>query len=73
MRNMKRDGNMDNVCEIGCFILDLDGTVYLGNEVIAGAIDFLKTLTSNFIVTLLSSIILLIFVPILNIVNINKK
>ena len=33
-------------------------------------IDFLKILTSNFIVTLLSSIILLIFVPIL---NINKK
>lgn len=29
-------------------------------------IDFLRTLTSNFIVTLLSSVILLIFVPILN-------
>lgn len=38
---------MDNVCEIGCFILDLDGTVYLGNEVIAGAIDFLKTLEES--------------------------
>ena len=60
------------------FILDqmLYTTIYYLPDIIMSnltVIDFLKTLTSNFIVTLLSSIILLIFVPILNIVNINKK
>ena len=51
-------------------------TIYYLPDIIMSnltVIDFLKTLTSNFIVTLISSIILLIFVPILNIVNINKK
>ena len=57
------------------FILDqmLYTTIYYLPDIIMSnltLIDFLKTLTSNFIVTLLSSIILLIFVPIL---NINKK
>lgn len=57
------------------FILDqmLYTTIYYLPDIIMSnltVIDFLKTLTSNFIVTLLSSIILLIFVPIL---NINKK
>ena len=54
------------------FILDqmLYTTIYYLPDIIMSnltVIDFLKTLTSNFIVTLLSSIILLIFVPILNI------
>lgn len=57
------------------FILDqmLYTTIYYLPDIIISnltVIDFLKTLTSNFIVTLISSIILLIFVPIL---NINKK
>lgn len=57
------------------FILDqmLYTTIYYLPDIIMSnltVIDFLKTLTSNFMVTLLSSIILLIFVPIL---NINKK
>ena len=60
------------------FILDkmLYTTIYYLPDIIISnltVIDFLKTLTSNFIVTLITSIILLIFVPILNIVNINKK
>ena len=60
------------------FILDqmLYTTIYYLPDIIMSnltVIDFLKTLTSNFIVTLITSIILLIFVPILNIVNINKK
>lgn len=57
------------------FILDqmLYTTIYYLPDIIMSnltVIDFLKTLTSNFMVTLISSIILLIFVPIL---NINKK
>ena len=60
------------------FILDqmLYTTIYYLPDIImsnVAVIDFLKTLTSNFIVTLLSSIILLIFVPILNIKNKNNK
>lgn len=57
------------------FILDqmLYTTIYYLPDIIMSnltVIDFLKTLTSNFMVTLISSIILLIFVPML---NINKK
>lgn len=57
------------------FILDqmLYTTIYYLPDIIMSnltVIDFLKILTSNFMVTLISSIILLIFVPIL---NINKK
>lgn len=53
------------------FILDqmIFGTIYNFPSIIMNnlnIIDFLRTLTSNFIVTLLSSVILLIFVPILN-------
>ena len=60
------------------FILDqmLYTTIYYLPDIImsnVAVIDFLKILTSNFIVTLLSSIILLIFVPILNIKNKNNK
>ena len=60
------------------FILDqmLYTTIYYLPDIIMSnltVIDFLKTLTSNFIVTLISSIILLIFVPILNIKNKNNK
>ncbi len=57
------------------FILDqmLYTTIYYLPEVIMNnltILDFLKSLTANFIITLFSSIFLLIFVPIL---NINKK
>ena len=60
------------------FILDqmLYTTIYYLPDIIMSnltVIDFLKTLTSNFIVTLISSLILLIFVPILNIKNKNNK
>ena len=53
------------------FILDqmIYTTIYYLPDIILSnltVIDFLKTLTSNFIVTLLSSVILLIFVPIIN-------
>ena len=53
------------------FILDqmIYGAIYNFPSIIMNnlnIVDFLRTLTSNFIVTLLSSIILLIFVPILN-------
>ena len=30
--------------DIQCFLLDMDGTIYLGNELIPGTIDFLETL-----------------------------
>lgn len=33
--------------KIKCFILDLDGTVYLGNKILDGSIEFLKTLEKN--------------------------
>lgn len=33
--------------QVKCFILDLDGTVYLGKKILDGSIDFLKTLEKN--------------------------
>lgn len=53
------------------FILDqmIYGAIYNFPSIVMNnlnIVDFLRTLTSNFIVTLLSSIILLIFVPIIN-------
>lgn len=53
------------------FILDqmIYGAIYNFPSIVMNnlnIVEFLRTLTSNFIVTLLSSIILLIFVPILN-------
>lgn len=33
--------------KVKCFILDLDGTVYLGDNVLDGSIDFLNTLKKN--------------------------
>ncbi|AJH01651.1 HAD family hydrolase [Clostridium beijerinckii] len=33
--------------KIKCFILDLDGTVYLGNTLLNGSIEFLRTLDKN--------------------------
>lgn len=35
---------MKKINDIGCFILDLDGTIYLGNKIIDGALDFLSEL-----------------------------
>lgn len=33
--------------KIKCFVMDLDGTVYLGKRILDGAIDFLHTLEKN--------------------------
>ena len=33
--------------DIQCFILDMDGTLYLGNKLIDGALDFIKKVTSS--------------------------
>lgn len=35
---------MKNIKDIKCFLLDMDGTIYLGNKLIDGAKDFLNTL-----------------------------
>lgn len=35
---------MKNIKDIKCFLLDMDGTIYLGNELIDGAKEFLNTL-----------------------------
>lgn len=35
---------MRNIKDIKCFLLDMDGTIYLGNELIEGAREFLDTL-----------------------------
>jgi len=36
--------NVHLLKQVKCFILDLDGTIYLENEILDGAIDFLETL-----------------------------
>ncbi len=33
--------------DIQCFILDMDGTLYLGNKLIDGALDFIKKMTAS--------------------------
>ncbi|SKC89697.1 HAD-IIA family hydrolase [Maledivibacter halophilus] len=38
---------MKNIEDIKCFVLDMDGTFYLGNELIDGSLDFLETLKSQ--------------------------
>jgi len=38
---------MKNIKDIGCFLLDMDGTIYLGDKLIDGALDFLKTLKAQ--------------------------
>ena len=35
---------MANIKDIKCFLLDMDGTFYLGNELIEGALEFLDIL-----------------------------
>lgn len=43
---------MKKLNDVECFLLDMDGTFYLGNELIAGALDFLdkiKELNKNYI------------------------
>jgi len=37
----------DILSKVKCFILDLDGTIYLGGKLLDGAIDFLQTLERN--------------------------
>ena len=39
--------NLQVLKQVKCFVLDLDGTVYLGKKVLDGSIDFLKTLERN--------------------------
>lgn len=46
--------NLQVLKQIKCFILDLDGTVYLGKKVLDGSMDFLeilgeKTYSSSFL------------------------
>lgn len=36
--------NLQVLKQIKCFILDLDGTVYLGKKVLDGSMDFLEIL-----------------------------
>ncbi|WP_022819727.1 HAD-IIA family hydrolase [Fusobacterium russii] len=38
---------MKNIKDIKCFLLDMDGTIYLGNKLIDGAKEFLNTLKEN--------------------------
>jgi len=38
---------MKSLKEIKCFLLDMDGTIYLGNRLIDGALDFLKKVEEN--------------------------
>ena len=35
---------MRDLCEIKCFLIDMDGTFYLDNELIDGALDFLEVI-----------------------------
>ena len=35
---------MKNLQDIKCYLLDMDGTIYLGNELIEGAKEFLQKL-----------------------------
>lgn len=38
---------MEKLKKVKCFLLDLDGTIYLGNKMINGAEDFLKSIKDN--------------------------
>ena len=38
---------MRAITDIQCFVLDMDGTIYLGNEIIDGAIEFINTIKST--------------------------
>ena len=38
---------MNELKDIKCFLLDMDGTFYLGNTIIDGALDFLDILKSQ--------------------------
>ncbi len=38
---------MKKIEEIQCFLLDMDGTIYLGNRIIPGAIEFINYLKSS--------------------------
>lgn len=37
---------MKRIGEAKCFVLDLDGTIYLGDEIIDGAVDFINELNT---------------------------
>ncbi|MCI1716408.1 HAD-IIA family hydrolase [Clostridium sp.] len=41
------DRTQDILKKVKCFILDLDGTVYLGDKILEGSMEFLEELTKN--------------------------
>ena len=42
-----KESSKDILKKVKCFILDLDGTVYLGDKILEGSINFLKELEKN--------------------------
>ncbi|MBU3180303.1 HAD-IIA family hydrolase [Clostridium psychrophilum] len=42
-----KDSSIDILKKVKCFILDLDGTVYLGDKILEGSIKFLEELEKN--------------------------
>ena len=42
-----KESSKDVLKKVKCFILDLDGTVYLGDKILEGSIDFLEELEKN--------------------------
>lgn len=38
---------MNSIKDIKCFVLDMDGTFYLGNKLIDGSLDFIKTIENQ--------------------------
>ena len=43
----KYNKNIEDLCQIKCFLLDMDGTIYLDNDVIDGFHDFLSTVNKQ--------------------------
>lgn len=39
--------NIENLAQIRCFLLDMDGTIYLGDRLIPGALEFIELLKSR--------------------------
>jgi HAD superfamily hydrolase (TIGR01457 family) len=44
---MKDQVNFEALKQIRCFLLDMDGTIYLGDQLLPGAVDFLKMLDAR--------------------------
>ena len=38
---------MRELTQVRCFLLDLDGTFYLGNQLLPGALEFIRQLEKN--------------------------